>query len=55
VGGVLSLLSEAAGGGWLGMLVAERRAARRIVRATQGTDGRSLVTKRLRRGSTGTR
>ncbi len=33
IGGLLSLLSDAAGGGWLGMAVAERRAAKRILRA----------------------
>ncbi len=33
IGGLLSLLSDAAAGGWLGMAVAERRAAKRILRA----------------------
>ena len=32
-GAVVSLLSGEAGGGWLGMLVAERRSTRRILRA----------------------
>jgi hypothetical protein len=33
IGGLLSLVSDAAGGGWFGMAIAERRAAKRILRA----------------------
>lgn len=33
VGVMLSLVASAAGGGWLGMALAERRAAKRILRA----------------------
>jgi hypothetical protein len=33
LGGLLTLASDAAGGGWLGMVIAERRAAKRILRA----------------------
>jgi hypothetical protein len=39
VGGLLALVSDAAGGGWLGMAIAERRAAKRILRARASPEG----------------
>ena len=33
IGGLLALVSGAAGGGWIGIAIAERRAAKRIMRA----------------------
>lgn len=42
VAGLLSLVADAAGGGWFGMAIAERRAAKRILAARGAPPGRHL-------------